>query len=528
MGMDSTPHKIRDFPVWRLLRPSLPRLVFAALGAGLAGGGGLVAIWSMVQLVGDRQRRWAMFAIAAWIIAATLHSASSWLAHATEALFEARLRRAIGGHILRLPAHQLARYSTDQLRRLVSADVAALHHMVAHLPSEIATLAIIPLVGAIMLVILAGPLALIALIPGAVAAVVYLTVIPKRSARHGAARAEVMQQITSAVEEYARGIAIFRLSGATSGALANYRAAVKSFTTGMTDWVRRVATPAAIAVGLLQAVASYALAYTVGGTHDLPRLAAIVLLSLALVTPALRLGHGLDYVAAGRAAARRIDTLLAQPTLPTGTVVPHGPLMVKAEGVSVQAGEHWAVENVSLRAKAGQVTAITGPSGSGKTTLLHVIAGLQNADRGTVHIGDTRVEAIAERARCETTLLINQGAESLATSVRENLQLTASGDDAVYANALARAGLHVELGADASTLSGGERQRLALARAFLTPAPIILLDEPTSALDHATANQVWEELASLAHKDGKTIIAVTHDPALAERADQHVSIGEQR
>lgn len=510
--------------MWALLRPSLPRLIFAALLAVLSGGASLVAIWAMVQLVASVQRSWAFVAIGAWLVAAALQSASSWLAHATEAHFEARVRRAIGGHILRLDAHRLASYPTDQLRRLVSADVAALHHMLAHLPAEIATLAVIPLAGAILLVALAGPLALIALLPGALAAVVYLTVIPKRSARHGAARAEVMQQITTAVDTYARGIAIFRLSGASSGALADYRNAAKRFTAGMTAWVRQVATPAAIAVGLLQAAASYALAYLVGGTSDLPRLTAIVLLSLALVTPALRLGHGLDYVAAGRAAAKRIGELLAEPTLPAGSTLPEGNLAVRAEQIGVRAGEHWPLADVSLHAPAGQVTAITGPSGAGKTTLLHVIAGLQPIDRGSVQIGETPVGEIVETSRCEVALLIGQGADALSASVRENLQLTASADDASYRAALTRAALSVDLAADASTLSGGERQRLALARAFLSPAPVVLLDEPTSALDHHTAQRVWDELAQLAHSEGKTIIVVTHDVGLAQHADQHVVI----
>lgn len=522
--MKCTDSRLHGSGIVPLLRPSLPVLALSAVIATLAGGGGLVAIWAMVQMVATPDILWAKIAIGAWGAAAFMTAGASWLAHETEASFEARLRREIAGHLLRLPADRLSGYSTDRLRRLVSDDVAALHHMVAHLPSEVATLSILPLVSAILLVRLAGPAALLALIPGALAATVYLTVIPHLSARHGAKRATVMEQITSAVDEYARGIAIFRLAGTASGALADYAQATKRFTAEMTEWVRKVATPAAVAVGLLQAAGSYAVAYTVGYTGDRPRLAAILLLSLALVTPALRLGHGLDYVAAGRAAARRITTLLSEPVLPSGHEQPHGAFDVKVDNLTVDIEDHQVLKNISFRAPAGQITAITGPSGAGKTTLLNAIAGLQPASTGKISVGSTPVKSIDEDSRTAIVLLIPQGADSLAASVRENLLLSAQADSDSLRRALDHVTLPISLDADAANLSGGERQRLGLARALLSAAPVLIFDEPTSALDHDTAESVWREITCLAYEEGKTVIVVTHDAELAQRADNHQTI----
>lgn len=522
--MKRTHSRLHGPGVWSLLRPSLPVLALSATIATLAGGGGLVAIWAMVQMVATPDILWAKIAISVWVAAAFMSAGASWLAHVAEASFEARLRRKIAGHLLRLPADRLSGYSTDRLRRLVSDDVAALHHMVAHLPSEVATLAIVPLVSAILLVNLAGPAALLALLPGALAATVYLTVIPHLSARHGAKRAVVMEQITSAVDEYARGIAIFRLAGTASGALADYAQATKRFTVEMTDWVRKVATPAAVAVGLLQATGSYAVSYAVGYTGDRPRLAAILLLSLALITPALRLGHGLDYVAAGRTAARRITAFLSEPILPSGHERPDGTCNVKVDDLTITIDDHQVLKNISFVAPAGQITAITGPSGAGKTTLLNAIAGLQPASAGKISVGTTPVHQINEDSRTETVLLIPQGADSLATSVRENLVLAAEADNDSLHRALDRAALSISLDADASVLSGGERQRLGLARALLSPAPVLIFDEPTSSLDHDTAEHVWRELTRLAHEEGKTIIMVTHDLELAKRADNYQRI----
>lgn len=507
-----------------VLAPSIPALLAAAIAAAGAGLLSLSAVWCLVRAVSGDPAASVLLACAAWIAAAVLSAAAAWLAHHAEGRFEARLRRRVAAQAMRMPADRLTAYSTDRLRRLVSDDVAALHHLVAHLPSEIATLVLVPAAAIVLLVAVAGPAALLALVPGAVAAAVYLGVIPRLSAQYGAQRAEVMTGITTAVDDYARGIEVFRLSGSAQGALADYAAAAERFTSGMVAWVRRVATPAAIAVALLQAAASLAIAYAVGSSWDVSRLAAVLLLSLSLVAPALRLGHGLDYVSAGRAAAARIEGLLAEPQLPAGDRgAPPGD-GVRADQVRVRVGERLVLDGLSFAAPAGSITAITGPSGAGKSTLLRALAGLQPAT-GEILIGGTSVSAFDEESRHHAVQLIPQGGDVLPASVGENLRLTApDADEERLGAALSRAGIAVPLDEEAERLSGGERQRLSLARAFLGPAPLVLLDEPTSALDRGAADRLWAQLEALAHDDGRAVVVVTHDTALAARADRRVAV----
>lgn len=514
----------------------MPALLLAVLAAALAGATALSAIWGIVAMISEPSAGGVAWICAAWVGAALLAAASSWLAHAAEATFEARLRRTVAGRVLRLPAERLSDYPADRLRRLVSDDIAALHHMIAHLPSEIAALVVVPAAAIVLLLTLAGPVALLALIPGVLAGGVYLAVLPPLSARHGAERGRVMNEITTAVDDYARGIHVFRSFGNDSGALATYTSATERFTAGMVAWVRRVATPAAVAVALLQAPASFAIAYAVGAANDTATLAAILLLSLALVTPALRLGHGLDFVAAGRAAGDRVGALLSEPALPAGDVVLADVLRagtvptetgasIAAHAITVRGNGRAVLSELTLTAPASSITAVTGPSGAGKTTLLRVLAGLRTIDAGSVIVGGTSIAEISEATRADTVLLVPQGVAVLAATIRDNLLLSAPGaSDAECASALSRAQLGARLDADAATLSGGERQRVALARAFLSPAPVILLDEPTSALDAANTGRVWAEIEKLAHVEGKTVVVVTHDPELAARSDRHVAL----
>lgn len=513
------------------LRPSVPALIAAVLAAILAGIAGLAATIGTVWLIAGAEATAVMVILGAWVFAALCAAFSSWLAHAAEGRFEVRLRREVAAHLIRLPADRLAKYPADRLRRLVSEDIAALHHMIAHLPAEIATMIVIPLCAVIALIGLAGPMALFALLPGVLAGIAYLVVLPKLSAAHGAERARVMTEITTAVDDYARGIHVFRSFGTGHGALEQYQDASKKFTHDMVNWVKRVATPAAIAVALLQAVASFAIAYTVGAWQDPATLAAVLLLSLALVTPALRLGHGLDFVAAGRSAAGRIGELLEEQLIASGNAeFGAAPLGYTVRDLTVRSDHRDVFEPFHLVATPGTLTAITGQSGAGKSTVLRTLAGLQGDAGGSVRVYDAAGAAhaiadLSEHAREQAVLYVPQGLTVLEASVRENLLLARpDADDAACAAALRRARLDAQLDDDASVFSGGERQRLAIARVFLSRARILLLDEPTSALDAVLGEQIWAEFLELAHREARTVIVVTHDAGLAGQADQLVVV----
>ncbi|EED67719.1 ABC transporter ATP-binding protein [Comamonas testosteroni] len=508
------------------LRPVLAWLAAATLAAVLSALALLAALWALVQFVADLGIGWVITALGLWVVGASMASLASWLSHRAEADFAARLRRQLASHLVRLPASTLARQGSDALRRLVSDDIAALHHMTAHLPSEIAIFAIVPPASIALLLAMAGPAALWALLPGVLAALYYLVWMPRVSARHGAERMRVMGDITTAVDDYARGIRIHRLYGVQSGALAAYHDAAGRFTRGMVAWVGKVATPAAVAVALLQAAATFAIAYAVTGAHDAAALAAALFFSLAIVTPALRLGHGLDYVAAGRAAAGRLAALLQEPALPAGAApLPEGAPELTVKDAVLAVDGRRLLDGLQHRFAPGTLTAVTGPSGAGKTTLLRVLAGLEPLDEGAILLAGTDIAALGAQARQSACLFIPQGGDVLPATVRENLALSApDACDECMVEALARARIDVSLEADAMRLSGGERQRVGLARAFLAPAPVILIDEPTSALDDATATRLVMALRVLTHERGLTLVMVTHDLALAACADVRLDL----
>jgi len=525
------------------LRPALPRLLTATALAVTSDLAGLAALLALCRVVGatasgDSVTGTLSATLVLWTLTALLGPLADLLSHRAEAQFEASLRRHLARHILLLPWSVRNSYPAEVLRRRVTDDVHALHHLVAHAPADVATFLVVPVAGVTVLVASSGPAPLVALVPAAVAAVFHLVLLPRISAALNDRRVTAVTGVVTAAEDYARGALVQRLYGAGAGAARRYREQVSEFSTAMVAWVNRSAPAAAVAEGLLRAATTLALAYAVA--HDRPAedLARVMLLSLAVTAPALKLGHGVDHIRAGAGAFRRLSALLGEPALPRGTLsTPPGPPVLStpdaADGhgvdlrvgnVTVRAGGRKVLDGLSADFPPGSFTVVTGPSGAGKSTLLHTLAGLEVPESGSVTLDGVPVTRFDADTRPRTVLCTGQDAQVVDGTVRDNLLLTRahpSPDGAELNRALELAGApELDLDRQATTLSGGERQRVAVARVFLSDAPVILLDEPTSALDPERARRLVASLRALP----RTVVMVTHDHSLTEPTDHRLEL----
>ncbi|WP_030313768.1 ABC transporter ATP-binding protein [Streptomyces sp. NRRL B-3229] len=198
-----------------------------------------------------------------------------------------------------------------------------------------------------------------------------------------------------------------------------------------------------------------------------------------------------------------------------------------------------ALHPTHLRVETGDFLAVVGPSGSGKSTLLNLMGLLDRPTHGTYRLSGTDVATLTERDRAALRgrrvgfvfqafhLLPHRTAlENVALA---RLYVTARGEhrQADAARALGRVGLGHRLDALPGRLSGGERQRVAIARAVVSAPDILLCDEPTGNLDSVTAGTVMDLLAEL-NQAGVTIVVITHDPAVAQRARRQVTMLDGR
>jgi putative ABC transport system ATP-binding protein len=194
-----------------------------------------------------------------------------------------------------------------------------------------------------------------------------------------------------------------------------------------------------------------------------------------------------------------------------------------------------ALNSVSLKIQKGEYVSIVGPSGSGKTTLFNVIGGLEPVDEGEIWVDDKPVHKLKEEElahlRREKLGFIFQDFYLLPTATAlENVMMPQIGfkpTKEIKERAemlLEKVGLKDRLHHLPSRLSGGERQRVAIARAFVTEPDIILADEPTGNLDSENSLMVIELLESLHREKGTTILLITHNLDLANRAKRQINI----
>ena len=198
------------------------------------------------------------------------------------------------------------------------------------------------------------------------------------------------------------------------------------------------------------------------------------------------------------------------------------------------------LRGLALAVDRGEVVAIRGQSGTGKSTLLHCLGLLDRPDRGSIRIAGEEVTALGDRARgrlrARAIGFVFQAFHLLPEfDLLENVLMSARTAglplDAARVRArelLARVGLAGRERADVRTLSGGERQRVALCRALLPHPRLLLADEPTGNLDPVTAALVLQQLVDLAHQDGASVVVVTHDDAVAARADRRLALRDGR
>ena len=188
-----------------------------------------------------------------------------------------------------------------------------------------------------------------------------------------------------------------------------------------------------------------------------------------------------------------------------------------------------AVSHVSQAFEAGLFYAVMGRSGSGKTTLLSLLAGLELPDAGEVLYRDKSTAALdCDAYRRDHAAVIYQSYNLFPQLTAEEnaaypLRLRGEGAPAAIEAARGRllaVGLTAEhFGRFPAQLSGGEQQRVAIARALAAGSEIVLADEPTGNLDEANAAAIVDMLSRLAHEDACCVIVVTHDPAVAAKAD---------
>jgi len=549
--------------LWRLVpyaRPHLGRLVLATAAMGvlalatglyaflvgpalrylLTGGAsalGRVASWAPALEAAGRER--ILLVLPLVLVGVALVKGVAYAAQFTwTGQFGQRtvawLRRAILDALLRQSPVQLARRMSGDLLSRFGADVSAVETAAIYAVGSWIRDGLQVLVLAGVAVALDWRLALVALavVPLAGLPVARLTRSVLRRTREGQARLGGMAgQLREALEAI-RTVQAYGVEEAEAGRFSA-RAEAHASTLARAAWAR-AAVPALTEV--LAALAVAAVLVWAGGAMEVApeRLLSFLAALILLYQPAKELGRASQFATQGAAAAERLLEVLETPPVvvdaPGSKPAPRLARAAHLEAVSFSYGDRPALHRLELEIPVGKITALVGPSGSGKSTVAALLLRFLRPESGRLLWDGVDVEACTVASVRAQVALVTQEPLLFSGTVRENLLAArpdGTGGELRSALRAARAEEFVmglprqwdtPLGERGARLSGGQRQRLALARAVLRDARLLVLDEATSNLDPEGEREVQEALDVML--PGRTALVIAHRLQTVARADR--------
>jgi thiol reductant ABC exporter CydC subunit len=440
------------------------------------------------------------------------------------------------------PAALDRRHSGDLLARIVR-DVDSLEDLYVRVAVPPIVAALVAILTAVLLGAFEPLLGVVAVIGLAIAGAV-IPLVTRRLARVASIQAiSARAAVDTTVIDVARGIADLIAFDATERQLQRLRGLGQEHDASL----ERIALHRGLGAGLGGLVASLtglavlvvAIPLVSSGQLDGVYLALVVLAAIAAFEAVLPLGQSIQQLDASRAAAARLGDLVdATPEVIDSAeplALPDGhDLVVRGLRYRYGPDEPEALAGLDLEVPAGDTLALVGPSGAGKSTLVSLLLRFREYAEGTIRLGGRELRSIAADEVRASIALVPQRIHLFDATIRDNLSLA---DDELseermrWACAIAcidtviealPEGYDTRIGEDGVRLSGGERQRIAIARAILRDAPILILDEATSDLDESTERRVLDALQPVIRD--RTTIFVTHRTSVASRADRVVEL----
>ena len=467
------------------------------------------------------------------------------------------LRENITAKLARVPMGTILDTPSGQYKTTIVDRVEGMESTFAHLIPEMTANVLVPLVIAVYLFLLDWRMALLSLVTLVVGLAVMSAGMKNYPVKwEGAVKAG--KQMANAIVEYIGGIEVVKAFSQSAGSYKKYSDAVNYNANYYVDWMhenqKTMSAYNAILPSVLICVLPCGFAFWLSGSLELSTFLSIVIFSLGLIGPIIAAFTFTDDLAVLGTNVEEISQLLnagnmasllqmLAASMDTANSIDDTPVMdekgaditpksseIVFNKVDFSYADRKILDQVSFTITEKTTTAIVGPSGAGKTTMCNLIARFWDVNAGKITIGGTDVRDFELDSLMKNISMVFQSVYLFADTIENNIKfgcLDATHEQVVEAAKKACChnfisalpdGYDTVIGEGGGTLSGGEKQRIAIARAMLKDAPIIILDEATSSVDPENEDELQRAIEALTHD--KTIIMIAHRLKTVRNADQ--------
>lgn len=505
-----------------------------------------IYIWKIVKEVLDVQPNFALATMLAHngimamvfaVVSFLIYICALMCSHLAAFRVATNMRIAVTEHIAKLPLGFVDSFGSGRLRKIVNDSTGATETYLAHqLPDKYAAMAT-PVGLLALLFTFDWRLGILSLVPVLLAFLVMSAMTGKRMAEKMRQYNNALENMSNEAVEYVRGIPVVKTFGQTVFSFKKFKGTIDEYEKWVVAYTKDLRVPMMFYTAAINGVFAFLIAgalwFTASGVTNAFLLNLIFYI---VITPVISLTlTKIMYMSENNMivadALTRIDGVLnAKPMSES-----EHPVLPKDSSVSLSDvhfsydGKNEVICGVSMDIGAGETVAFVGPSGGGKSTLASLVARFFDAQSGSIKIGGADIKDIPKEKLMNSVSFVFQNSGLIKASVLENVKMgKPNATDEEVAAALSAAqcddiikklpdGINTVIGSKGVYLSGGEQQRIAIARAFLKNAPILILDEATAFADpdnEAKVQQAFSELAK-----GKTVIMIAHRLSTVADAD---------
>lgn len=487
---------------------------------------------------------WIGLCAAGYLAKQVFHGFSTSLSHISAYHILENIRLALSEKLMRIPLGNALSKTAGEWKSIIMDRVETIELPLAHMIPEGISNLLLPVCVFFYLLVMNWKIALSALVCVPVGATVYGIMMRNYSSQYDKYM-KASNHVNSVIIEYTEGIQVIKAFNQSTGSYQKYTDSVENFKKFTLDWFRQtwglMNLGAAILPSTLLGMLPASVLLYLSGEVTPAEITLAIILSLSIIGPVSWFNNAVNDFKSIQYAIRDVNEVMEIPELPDvkeEVLLRNYEITLNQVRFAYQERDGDVLHGINLKLPQGTFTALVGPSGGGKSTVAKLIARFWDVTGGSITIGGTDIRSIPLSQLAKTVSFVSQDNFLFNCSLLENIRLgkpEASDEEVLVAAKAAQCeefigklekGWDTTAGEAGGKLSGGERQRIAIARAILKNAPIVILDEATAFTDPENEAQLQASIARLT-KD-KTLLVIAHRLSTITNADKIIVLENGR